>query len=199
MLSKETLQGLYLNKKYSAAQIARRVDCSENKVNYWIAKHGIKKRAIGEALYLRHNPKGDPFTVRAPKNINDAILYGLGIGLYWGEGTKANKTSVRIGNTDPRLIRVFIRFLEVCYGIDRNKLKFGLQIFGDMNKESTLRFWTKTLQVPRSQFQRGVVITPHRGVGNYRNKTRYGVLTLYFNNRKLRDISCQAIDAQSVE
>jgi hypothetical protein len=199
MLSKEVLQELYLNKKYSAAKIAHHVSCSENKVNYWIAKHGIQKRTIGDALYLKHNPKGDPFTVRIPKSINDAILYGLGVGLYWGEGTKANKTSVRIGNTDPRLICAFIRFLEVCYGIDRNKLKFGLQIFGDMNKESTLRFWTKMLGVPRSQFQPGVVVTPYRGVGNYRNKTKHGVITLYFNNRKLRDIICQAIDAQSVE
>lgn len=132
------------------------------------------------------------------KKTEDAILFGLGIGLYWGEGTKSSKTSVRLGNSDPRLIRKFIDFLVIIYGINRSRLRFGLQIFGDMNKERVLQFWTTYLNISRTQVYPSIVITPHRGVGNYRKKTQHGVLTLYFNNKKLRDTICRAIDDMSM-
>lgn len=120
-------------------------------------------------------------------------MFGLGIGLYWGEGNKSNKLSVRIGNTDPRLIKAFIRFLEQICGIHPHKLKFGLQIFSDMAPDAALQFWQKELNVLPTQFQK-VVVTPARGIGTYRNKTKHGVLTVYYNNRKLRDIICNMVE-----
>ena len=38
----------------------------------------------------------------------------------------------------------------------------------------------------KEQFYK-VIITPYRSISIYKNKTTYGVLTIYFNNRKLRD------------
>ena len=88
---------------------------------------------------------------------------------------------------------MFIRFLVDLYGIDRKKLKFGLQIFSDMKSSEALQFWSRFLKISPSQFYK-VIITPARSLGTYRNKTRHGVLTVYFNNRKLRDIICQAVE-----
>ena len=62
-------------------------------------------------MYIRYNPKGDPFAFKLPKNGADWKLFGLGIGLYWGEGNKRNKNSIRLGNVDPRLIRAYMLFL----------------------------------------------------------------------------------------
>lgn len=61
-----------------------------------------------------------------------------------------------------------------------------------MLEEETLKFWMKKLEVSKKQFQK-VVVTPTREVGNYRNKTKHGVLTVHFNNKKLRDIIVHAI------
>ena len=121
------------------------------------------------------------------------MLYGIGIGLYWGEGTKSNKTTLRLGNTDPHLIKIFLRFLFQMYNIDPRRLRFGLQVFSDMPKGEALRFWQKSLQVSPTQFHK-VIVTPARSLGTYKKKTKHGVLTIYFNNRKLRDIICQAIE-----
>lgn len=191
--TKKMLEKLYLTDKKSVAEIAKMNRCSENKANYWIRKYGIPKRSISEAMYDKYNPEGDPFSFQKPKKIDKAILYGLGIGLYWGEGTKSNRHSVRLGNTDPKLIRKFIEFLEIIFLIDKNRLKFGLQIFNDMNTKRALYFWRKELKVGSSQFYK-VIITPSRGVGTYRKKTKYGVLTIYFNNMKLRDFLCDEIE-----
>lgn len=196
MISKEVLLSRYVQQQQSAAAIAKQLRCSEHKVNYWLAKHSITKRSISDAIYTKWNPNGDPFTVRTPQSLAEAILYGTGIGLYWGEGTKKSKTAVRLGNSDPRLIRLFMKFLIESYVIERARLRFGLQIFGDMDQERALQFWIHELGVSRKQFYTPI-ITPHRGVGNYRQKTKYGVLTLYFNNRKLRDILCDSIESIS--
>ena len=197
MLSKTLLKKLYVQKRISSAEIAKQLKCSAHKVNYWLEKFNIPKRTISEAIYNKANPNGDPFSFRKPHTPAERFLYGLGIGLYWGEGTKRNKNSVRLGNSDPMLVKRFMDFLSVIYNVKKQKLTFGLQIFGDMNASRTLAFWIKSLGVHRSQFYKPIV-TPHRGVGNYRRKTQYGVMTVYFNNKKLRDIICHAIEEQSM-
>lgn len=120
-------------------------------------------------------------------------MYGLGIGLYWGEGNKANTHSVRLGNTDPALIRIFLKFLTEIYNIDTKRLRFGLQIFSDVESKVALAYWCKELAVSRSQFQK-VVVTPSRAYGSYTKRNVNGVLTVYFSNRKLRDMICTAIE-----
>lgn len=198
VLSKKHLQELYEKKRLPVSAVAHMLGCSQNKVSYWLSRHGIAKRSIRDAMYNKWNPLGDPFKARRPSTVREAVLYGLGIGLYWGEGTKANKNSIRLGNTNPALIKKFIDFLVAFYQIDRQRLRFGLQIFSDTHADDTLEYWARYLKVPKSQFYPKVIVTPHRGIGNYRQKTKHGVVTLYFNNSKLRDIICRAIDEESM-
>lgn len=196
MLTKALLEAGYVKNGQSVACLARSLGISQGQVNYWLAKHGIQKRSISDAVYQKWNPNGDPFTCARPKDTGSALLFGLGIGLYWGEGTKRAPSSVRLGNSDPALIQVFILFLTRLFMIDPKKLRFGLQIFGDMNERVEKRFWSRKLSVPASSFYK-TIITPYRGVGNYRHKTKHGVLTVYFNNKKLRDILVDAIAQMS--
>lgn len=192
-ISQTQLENLYIKEQKSAKQIAKLFSCSENKINYWLRMYGIKKRTIAESLYISHNPGGDPFAFKEPKTPNESFLYGLGLGLYWGEGNKKNTHSIRLGNTDPRLVKAFTRFLTEVYAVKKEKFRFGLQIFSDMSPEKALRFWSSYLSVSSKQFGK-VIVTPARGVGSYREKTKYGVLTVYVSNKKLRDIICGEIE-----
>lgn len=187
-----------LNKAYkiegkSVSEIALEYDCSENKVNYWMKKFGISKRNISEAIYKKHNPNGDPFKEKKNKTKKEYFLFGLGIGLYWGEGTKSNKHAVRLGNSDPHLIKAFIVFLKENYKIDFKKVRFGLQLFSDINKNTALKYWERELKVSRFQFYKPV-ISASQSTGTYKRKAKYGVLTIYFNNKKLRDLLCNNIE-----
>jgi hypothetical protein len=114
------------------------------------------------------------------------MLFGLGIGLYWGEGTKANLNSVRLGNTDPLLIQKFIDFLVTFFCVEKKDLKFGLQLFTDIDLSSALDFWAKQLNIDRGQINKPVV-TKSGAVGTYRKKSEYGVLTVMYHNKKLRN------------
>lgn len=187
MLSKEYLINNYINNKFSSVQIAEKLKCSSSKVDYWLAKHGIKKRGIKEAVYLKLNPSGDPFSYDT-KLINRApFLFGLGMGLYWGEGTKANKSSVRLGNTDPDLILYFIKFLKEIFEIKESKMNFGLQLFEDIDPRKAMSFWVKKLGVKSSQFYKPIV-SKSLNKGTYSKKSKYGVLTIYVSNVKLKKI-----------
>lgn len=193
-IARDVLERLYVAERLSAAEIAARLGCSTNKVHYWLARRGVRIRSRSDASYAKHNPNGDPFCFRRPTTHNEAFLFGLGLGLYWGEGNKKNQTAVRLGNTDPRLIQAFLRFLTRLYGVQKSRIRFGVQVFSDMSPKKTLSFWSKALGYPKTHFGK-VVVTPSRGVGTYREKTKHGVLTVYVSNTKLRDLINQQIES----
>lgn len=186
-LSRSLLERLYLKEKKSVFEIAKFLECSENKINYWIRKYKISKRSISDAMYIKHNPNGDPFKFVHPKNLKEAKLFGLGLGLYWGEGNKANINSIRLGNTDPELIKQFIKFLVKFFSIKKKDLKFGLQIFSDINVDTALDFWVKIIKINRNQINKPI-ITKSGSLGTYKKKSEYGVLTAMYHNRKLRNL-----------
>ncbi len=166
-------------------EIAAALGCSENKVVYWMDKHGIKRRSVSDAIYLKYHPDGDPFILKKPKTRKEWKLYGLGIGLYWGEGNKANKHSVRLGNTDPALLRVFIKFLvEIC-GVKRGDLTFNIQVFSDIDPDIALSFWVNALDMEPQQFY-PPRCSPSQSMGTYRRRCPFGVLSVYYNNRNLQ-------------
>ena len=187
MLNENELKELYLKQKLSVMEISKIQKCSQNKVNYWMDKYAIKRRSISDAIYQLNNPNGDPFSIQPINTIEKAKLFGTGLGLYWGEGNKLNKHSVRLGNTDPGIIKTFIKFLVEIYGIDVSKLRYSLQIFSDVNPQDALDYWIRELNVDSAMFTK-VIITPARSAGTYRNKNMNGVLTVNFHNYKLRDI-----------
>ncbi len=190
-MDKKLLKRLYLKEKLSAFQIAKQLNYSEHKVNYWIAKHGIVKRTISDATYQRWNPDGDPFSFSVPKS-RDMFLFGLGLGLFWGEGTKRDLGTVKICNTDPAMVKKFIEFLVHIYRIDKKKLKFNLQIYDDLNIEELMTFWTKHLSVQTDQFSKTTILK-RRGKGTYLHKMKHGVMIVMFNNKKLRNLICSQI------
>ena len=177
----------YIEKRWSTAQIAKYVRCSGNKVNYWLAKYEIRKRTISDAIYELRNPLGDPFLIKDPKTMEEGILFGLGLGIYWGEGLKRGKGGVRLTNTDAKMVRKFIDFLEKFCNIDKNKLRFSLQIFEDILPEKALNYWKGELGVKKEQFYK-TIVSKVRGRGTYKYKSEYGVVIVYFNNVKLKKI-----------
>lgn len=187
MIPKEKLRYLYKNRKKSQQEIAKIFGCSFSKVRYWVDKYRIQTRSISEAIYTKHNPRGDPFKVKKPKNMKEAVLFGLGLGLYWGEGTKANLDSVRLGNTDPKLIKKFIEFLTRLFGVKRSDFRFGLQVFTDVSVKSAIDFWVKELRIKKQQLYKPT-ITISGSIGTYRKKSKYGVLTVHYHNKKLRNL-----------
>lgn len=191
-MDKDLLQKLYTKDKLSVTEISKRLGCSNHKVDYWISNYKIPKRTISEALYQKNNPLGDPFLFNIPRNIDDMFLFGLGLGLFWGEGTKKSDYSLRLCNSDPFLVKKFIEFLVRIYKIDTNKLRFQLQIYSDLNADKLILFWSRLLKVKKNQFYKSTILQK-RGKGTYNKKMEYGTIILCFNNVKLKNLICSQI------
>ena len=193
LITRELLLDFYIQQGLSSLTISKRVGCSTNKINYWLKKFSIEKRSISKAIYTLNNPSGDPFVFTPPVTAEEHTLYGLCIGLYWGEGSKRNKNSVRICNTDPDIILAFVKFLKRFYKINESKIRFGLQLFNDSNLKEATEFWTHYLGFSEDSFYK-TIVSKVRGEGTYKNKSKYGVITLYYNNTKLQSLMLSSIE-----
>jgi len=92
-------------------------------------------------------------------------LFVGGLFLYWGEGSKSRMTELRMANTDPGVIKAFIKWL-ILLGIKRSKIKIRLYLYRDMNIREELLFWKNELSISPKQFLR-----PHIKKGLQRDIT----------------------------
>lgn len=184
-LDKAILENLYKSGK-SMQDIGRQLNCSVHKVVYWMSKYGIKRRTMSEATYLKANPNGDPFKIKLKLLPQDWFLFGLGIGIYLGEGNKMSRCSLRVANTDTRILKLFIKFLLKICGLKKEKISYSLICFNDVDPSAARNFWAKQLRVSPDKFGK-ITSIPHQGKGTYRKKSQFGVCTVQANNVKLRN------------
>jgi transposase len=95
--------------------------------------------------------------------LSDREISLLGAAAYWCEGTKAkpwepNRCRVTFINSDPLLIRLFLRFLESC-GEDRQTLKYRISIHESADAEAAGRWWADVVGVPFEIFRRPTLKT----------------------------------------
>lgn len=166
--------------------ISRQLGCSVHKVVYWMDKYRIKRRTMSEATYLKANPRGDPFKIKLKLSPQDWFLFGLGVGIYLGEGNKMSKTALRVANTDPRILKLFIKFLLKICDLKKYRISYSIVCFNDVNPSTARSFWAKQLRVLPEKFGK-ITSIPHQGKGTYRRKSQFGVCTVQANNVKLRN------------
>ena len=171
----------------SAKEVGDLLGLSWRQVIACMQRHHIPRRSRSEATYLKANPAGDPFQIKSKLSVEEERLKALAVGLFWGEGTRRNRISVRISNSDPRLLRIFVAFLRNICGVHSSKLRVHLVLHDDVNPEEALAYWSCWLEIPRDQFNRPTSIHA-RGRGSYTVKARYGTAGVYVHNSKLRRV-----------
>lgn len=183
--NKKFLKQEYIEKKKSMQEIADGLGVSLHAVRYWMEKHGIKTRNCSEAVYIKWNPNGDPFKIKTILSEKEKMLFAVTIGLYLGEGKKYRKcASLALGNTDPLIIRTFLKFLREICGVEERKIKAELNIYNDVSLKKAMEYWSLVTQLPLSQFSRPIV-REAREKGTYKHWSRYGTLTIIVSNKKL--------------
>jgi hypothetical protein len=72
--------------------------------------------------------------------------------LYWCEGGKHERGSVVFGNSDPRIITLFISLLRKCYSLDESKFRITVQCRADQNPKKLAIYWSRITGVSLRQF-----------------------------------------------
>ena len=122
---------------------------------------------------------------------------GLGLGIYWGEGSKKSKYSLRVANTDVGIIKTFRKFLLDICGVRKNKITFSIVCFNDVDPDNSRNFWAKELGILPEKFGK-ITVIPKQGKGTYKKKSLYGVCTIQVSNIKLRNWMMQELDRISL-
>ncbi|MBI3887689.1 hypothetical protein HY310_01320 [Candidatus Microgenomates bacterium] len=116
---------------------------------------------------LLKQEKAKKFAEDFIKNINFREKFITLAILYWGEG---NKKDFSLSNTDPKLIRLFVSLLREVFKVGNDRIRGGIRIYQDLNKEECLEFWSKLIELPRESFT-GIQVLEGKKVG----KLKYGM------------------------
>ena len=97
----------------------------------------------------------------------------LGLGLYIGEGGKTEGIT-RIINSDPRVIKMVLRWFEIQFGIQKSNLKVRIHMYPDTHKEKAVEYWSKMLSIDRVYFSKSIVDTRTNKKVSHVGKLPYG-------------------------
>ena len=86
-------------------------------------------------------------------DLSDRDLLIAGAALYAGEGFKRDGTA-GMANNDPRLLLMFATWLRAFFDIDEERLRVRLYLHDGLDLDTAERFWSETLGIPRTQFQK---------------------------------------------
>lgn len=118
-------------------------------------KEGLRR--FNEARTARHAAETEVAAVEVGELTDREVLIAGAIA-YWCEGSKSKpyrRSSDRVifVNSDPGLIRFFLRFLEVT-GVRSSDLLFRVQIHESADAEAAQRFWEEVTGAPADLFNR---------------------------------------------
>ena len=105
--------------------------------------------------------------------LSETELFLAGLMLYWGEGAKSHHT-VKLGNSDPDVIRLFILWVEKCFNITKENLRITVHGYPDTDIDELEIYWSTVTDIPRDQFYKAQVDTRTNKDLTKKGKLRYG-------------------------
>ncbi len=124
-------------------------------------------------------------------------LWLMGVMLYWAEGSKEKEThpgsGVQFSNSDPYMIKLFLKWLlEIC-NINRNEIYFDIFIHENSknNLDNVLKHWSQTTNFtknhfPHIYFKKNKLKTNRKNIGNnYYGLVKIRVKSSSVLNRKI--------------
>ncbi len=92
-------------------------------------------------------------------------LFMLGLGLYWGEGYKRGSQEWGFTNSDPKIIRTALVWLEKCYDVPTKNIIARLTINQRYRAqtERLTNMWVRETGIPHSQFGKPTFIQGYNG------------------------------------
>ncbi len=176
------IKNLYVDEKYTVREVADKLGLSYWTVYNEMIKNDIPRRGPSEANYINYDKYKPKFSLRERSNTEDEYLKIAGIMLYWGEGLKKGD-GIDFANSDPEMIKIFLRFLRQICGINESRLRVYLYAYEDQDIENLKNFWNKVTQISLTQFSK-----PYVRKGNVNlsgRKMPMGLIHIRYYDKKL--------------
>lgn len=92
--------------------------------------------------------------------LDDRDLLLAAVALSAGEGSKTDGC-VKLANSDPRMISLFLRWLRGSFHIDESRLRIQLYLHQGLDLDAAVAFWSAVTGIPPAQFTK-----PYRAVAD---------------------------------
>ena len=161
----------------SYSEILKNISVSKSTLSLWLRSVDLSKKQKqritlkklqaawrgGEVKKRNRIEKSEKIIKQAKmevKKITNKDLCLLGTMLYWAEGSKEKKynpgTGVIFGNSDPLMIKIYLKWLKDCLLITEDRLTFEIYIHETYNCdiENLRNFWSKQTGFPINLFKR---------------------------------------------
>ncbi|MBI4158331.1 MAG: hypothetical protein HY505_01790 [Candidatus Yanofskybacteria bacterium] len=146
-----------------------------------------KLELMAQANRERWKLKHEEYRMAAVKEfekLKSDPLFLAGIMLYWGEGDKVLKNCiVRLGNSEPEMIRIFNLFLTKSLQISTDKISVWLLLYPDLVDSVQKNFWSKATGLSLDQFKKSIYIKGRHPT----KRLSYGVCYISINSRALKE------------
>jgi len=184
-LSKNLIEKLYHKEKLSTIEIAKKLKTTTWTVLGFMARNNIPRRTFKEANHICFGKKLLSFSLNERLSAEDKKLKMAGTFLYWAEGAKANgkNCSVDFANSNPEMIKIFVRFLREICGVDETRLRVFLYCYADQDIENIKDYWYKLTNIPKSQFSKPYVRSDF--LAEKSGKMQYGLAHIRYADKKL--------------
>lgn len=117
------------------------------------------------------------------RDINDLTAKLCLAMLYLGEGGKTGEI-FRLGNSDPKVILLFLKLLRKSFKIDKQRLRGVVQCRADQNISELETFWSNVTNIPLKHFYKTMI--DKRTVNKPTKKLDYkGVFVVYYHSKAL--------------
>lgn len=142
----------------SLAEISNKLGVSKSSASLWtrqvvLSTEAIErltsKRSIPNEHYINKRRRNREIGFSTSVDCDDLnVLWGIGASLYWAEGSK-KISECTITNSDPTLLRVFIKFLDRCLRVNKSSIRLWIYSYIDVGKtkEDLVNYWTKELNL----------------------------------------------------
>ncbi len=149
--------------KSTLSEWFREVSLSKRQNQVLTERRMEARRKGGRAKHIQRLEKVEKIrteALRDIKSISNKELWLIGIMLYWAEGTKEKEihpgSGINFNNSDPRMIKVFVKWLNKSCGISEERIKFEIYIHENSKNdtESVRKFWSKVTGFSLDKFSK---------------------------------------------
>lgn len=190
-------------KGFSYSQIKEKMGLSKSTLSNWLSAFPLTEERIRELrdwnprkIERCRNTKAEKRRKRLDSvyenvskkiaRLNNRDLFIAGIFLYWGEGSKSEKTTTGLSNTDPSMLIFFLKWLRFMK-VDLKKVSVTLHLYSDMDCQKEISFWKKVLKLPSVCFKKAYIKKSKFSGLTYKNGFGHGTCNIRVYNRDLAE------------
>ncbi len=213
---KEKAIRLRLDKQLSYLAIQRELAVAKSTLSEWLRPFPLSKEKILELKQLawkKNEVKIEMFraSMRGKREAKDRevyetylnqfqkvsreVVFTSGLVLYLAEGSKTDNYTASLANTDPRVIKFFIKWLCNFFRVPRTKLRAHLHLYENMDIARETEFWKNELGFKISQFYKPYITKCKESSFLYKESFRHGTCSIKVSDTKLKRNIMMAIRA----